>query len=444
MKATYYSLAAGLLFFTACKPTIEGDSPSKGNADFSRYVAIGNSLTAGYADGSLYKSGQENSYPAMLAEKFKLVGGGDFKQPLLPGNAGWPGPKRVLSVNPACDGTTSLGPSLYSGTFDTAGSSTNISSQGPFNNLGVPGIRCVDYTIAGYAAIAQAIGGVGYAARMYPSPTTDRPIDVAAKSNATFFTMWLGSNDVLGYALGGGEGNGTGGTLPSDISQVAAFEASYRAVADAMTANGAKGVLLNIPDVTTIPYFTTIPRNGLNLTRQGQVDSLNTAYAPLGISFSLGQNYFIIQDLAAPGGLRPIKEGEYLLLTTPQDSLKCRGWGSIKPIPKRYVLDAAEVSNVQTATTTFNGIIARVASEKKLPLVDANAYLKTLQSGIKFNGLSFGPTFVTGGAFSLDGVHLTPRGYALVANEVIRMINNFYGSNIPQVDITRYNGVLFP
>ena len=104
MKATYYSIAAAALFITACKPTIQGDAPHKGNADFSNYVAIGNSLTAGYADGTLYREGQINSYPNMLATQFKLAGGGNFKQPLLPGNFGWPGAKRVLGPTLGCDG----------------------------------------------------------------------------------------------------------------------------------------------------------------------------------------------------------------------------------------------------------------------------------------------------------------------------------------------------
>ncbi|TXH54408.1 MAG: hypothetical protein E6Q89_08075 [Bacteroidia bacterium] len=158
----------------------------------------------------------------------------------------------------------------------------------------------------------------------------------------------------------------------------------------------------------------------------------------------MGANPFIIQDSSAPGGMRPIAAGEFILLTTPQDSIKCRGWGSLKPIPKRFVLDAKEVGYVQTATTNFNNVIKTVAGEKKMPVVDMFSYLKTLQTGIKYNGLTLTPTFVSGGAFSLDGVHLTPRGYALAANEMIRVINSFYQSNIPSVDITKYRGVLFP
>lgn len=430
MKKTYI---IGLLALSvaSCKPKIEPETPQKGDADFTTYLAVGNSLTSGYADGSLYRSGQINSYPAMLAGQFKLVGGGDFKEPLLPGESGWPEPKRVLALV-----NGSLAP-VFATQNDTAGSAVNIASQGPFNNTGVPGIRCIDYLYPGYGMLNP------YAARFYSSPATEKPLDEALKINATFFSMWLGSNDVLGYATAGGEGVVGGGTNLTDISNTAAFEASYNATVEALTAHGAKGVLINIPDVTSIPYFTTIPMNGLVLTRQGQVDSLNAAYAPLGIRFTLGQNNFIIQDVNAPAGRRQAKDGELLILTTPQDSLRA-GWGSIKPIPKQYVLDATEIANVQSATTAFNQIIQTAATNYKLAYVDMNAYLKTFTSGVIFNGVTFTTTYVSGGTFSLDGVHLTQRGYALAANEMIRTINAYYHSSIPTVDVNKYNGMLFP
>ncbi|WP_118975576.1 SGNH/GDSL hydrolase family protein [Taibaiella koreensis] len=445
MKKSYLFIAASAALLTfSCKSKIDPDTPSAGSADFSVYVAMGNSLTAGFADGSLYRSGQENSYPNMLAGQFKLVGGGDFKQPLLPGESGWPIapaagrlPKRVLDLVTDCKGVTSLGPKLYSGVPDTAGSATNIAAGGPYNNVGIPGIRCIDYDVAGYGLANP------YAGRFFSSPM-QRPLDAALQPVPTFFTLWLGANDVLGYATAGGEG-ANGGINLTDISPLPAFTATYNKVVGAIVTSGRspKGVLINIPDVTTIPYFTTINPKGLVLDAT-QAAQLSAAYAPLGISFTAGANYFIIEDEAAPGNLRQIKAGEYLLITTPGDSLKCGGWGSMKPIPKQYVLDASEVSNVKTATAAFNQVIADNANKYGLALMDANTYLKSLQSGVTWNGVTYTPAFVTGGAFSLDGIHLTPRGYALVANEIIRVANQTYRSSIPDVDVNKYSGVRFP
>jgi hypothetical protein len=73
-----------------------------------------------------------------------------------------------------------------------------------------------------------------------------------------------------------------------------------------------------------------------------------------------------------------------------------------------------------------------------------NAFINKVKTGILYNGVGINASFVSGGAFSLDGVHLTPLGNALMANEFIKAINSKYGSTIPQIDATKYRGVAFP
>lgn len=66
----------------------DSSSYSSGVVDFLQVVTLGDSLTAGYADGAFYLHGQENSYPAILARQFAEVGGGAFSQPLINDNLG--------------------------------------------------------------------------------------------------------------------------------------------------------------------------------------------------------------------------------------------------------------------------------------------------------------------------------------------------------------------
>lgn len=425
------SLAAAI-FFSACKPDLKATPGNANGLDFSRYVAVGNSLTAGYASSSLTRYGQENSYPAMLAQQFSLVSGPQvFKQPLLPGNLGWPSPQLILGIKADCNGTPGLSPVPNTGTADTSGSATNVSTAGPYNNMGIPGIRAMDMIFPGYGALNP------YAGRLFTS-LISMPAAEVNRLDATFFTMWLGNNDVLGYATSGGAGG-----ITSSISPMNLFRLGYDTTLERMTKNGAKGVLINIPDVTSIPLFTTILYNGLTLDASSAA-ALTAAY-PASFSFNTGAgNRWVIEDPAAPGGVRQIEQGEYILLTTPQDSLKCAGWGSAKPIPKNFVLDATEVQKVRDATAQFNDHIRQKAVEKGLAYIDVFSYLQQFSSGIKYNGVNYTTTFVTGGTFSLDGVHLTPRGYALVANAIIRGINIHYGSSIPEVDVNQYQGLLFP
>ena len=65
-----------------------------------------------------------------------------------------------------------------------------------------------------------------------------------------------------------------------------------------------------------------------------------------------------------------------------------------------------------------------------MALVDANALLTELNTtGITFDEFNMTSDLVFGGMFSLDGVHLTSRGYALAANEFLKAIDATYGSN---------------
>ena len=108
------------------------------------------------------------------------------------------------------------------------------------------------------------------------------------------------------------------------------------------------------------------------------------------------------------------------------------------------MLTEKEVAKVSTATTAYNTALRSIATSKGLAFVDANSKMKELQSGIQWDGVKYTAKFVTGGAFSLDGVHLTGRGYAIIANEFIKAINAKYKSTLPQVEPNAYSGVTFP
>jgi hypothetical protein len=84
----------------------------------------------------------------------------------------------------------------------------------------------------------------------------------------------------------------------------------------------------------------------------------------------------------------------------------------------------------------FNAVIAAVASQTGSALADINGLLRQLAAtGVNIGGITFTESYVTGGAFSLDGVHPAPLGYAVAANEFIRAINATYGADIPPVDL---------
>ncbi len=422
MKNIIYLLSALALF--SCEPEMESFEPSAGNADFSKMVAVGSSLTAGFADGELYRSAQLNSFPNIIAQQMQHVGGGDFNQPLMKNDYGF-GSRLVLGVV-----NGSLAPVPFGDDDIIENFELIYDDEGPFCNFGVPGAKA-DHLIAdGYGALNPYFG------RFAENIFTSSVLGDAMEVDPTFFLLWIGNNDVLSFAASGGEGE--------TITNFEYYSTIMSMIIDQLTSNNAKGAIANIPDVTLTPFFNTIPSNGLLLTAV-QAAGLNAAYADLPhIEFYEGKNGFVVIDPEAAGHIRQLKESELLLLTTPQDSLAIAGWGSQTPIPQEYYLSEDQIDEIKSSITQYNSFIETIAGENNLAYVDVNTILKEAVTGIWFDGVNFSTRFVSGGVFSLDGIHLSARGNAIAANTFIDAINNKYGSSIPKVSVTEYPGIVFP
>jgi len=440
MKNLFYILIS-LVILAGCEPKIDELTPVRGSADFSRYVAVGNSMTAGFTDGALYTTGQVNSIPNLLAAQFRLVGGGNFVQPVVTSEFGveFPGsmPRLILGMATDCRGITSLSPIPYMGPRQPVGPVGYL-----VNNLGIPGAKSFHLLFQGYAQANP------YYARFATAPT-NMVIQEIPGLNPTFFSLWIGNNDVLQYAIQGGVGD--------SITSPGYFAFCLNNIVAACVGTGTKGVIANIPDITTLPFFNVIPYNGLVLERQTLVDSVNFAVQQvfqLPFTYVLGANPFLVADPTSPHPFFKVRQmvaGELVLMTVPQDSMKCFGMGLISsitltpwPIPDQFVLTQEEIDSTTTAITAYNQTISDMAALNGLALVDMNAKLKGLEAGIVWDGISMNTRFVSGGVFSLDGIHLNARGNAVTANYFIESINAEFGSTIPYLDITKYPGVFFP
>ncbi|QTY26124.1 G-D-S-L family lipolytic protein [Flavobacterium sp. CS20] len=491
-----YLLLFSAVFFISCEAEFDNaiednEVYDTGEADFSNFVSVGNSLTAGFADNALYREGQMNSFPNILAKQFALVGGGEFNQPLMADNLGG----LLLNGNPIPGFDTRLVLSTLSGQplpDNISGTpQTDIANvqQGPFNNMGVPGAKSFHLGLSGYGDISN-VGTIAnpYFVRFASSPSAT-VIEDAVAQNPSFFSLWIGNNDILGFASSGGVGVDQTGNLDpatygsTDITDPNVFAQIYTGYVNALSANASGGVLYNIPDVTSIPFFTTVPRNAVPLDAQ-TADVLNQQFATYNqqilpglvqfslisaeeatqrqINFQAGQNFVTLTDesltdisqflLAPPFNLDPQTAGllAQLRQATNEDLIPLTASGNIGnvldeqgtlitgvtvPLGDESVLTVDEQMMINNARNAYNATIQSATQANGLAFVDVNALLQEAEVGIPYDGGTLSSTFVTGGAFSLDGVHLTPRGYALVANKSIEAINQTYGSTLPTVNI---------
>lgn len=507
MKNKFILVAALAIGFAGCEPEFENEvnaAYTSGEADFTSYVAVGNSLTAGYMDGTVCRVGQTYSYPNLLAQQFALVGGGAFTQPSfaedvnnLGGFAGSAGSTRL--VIDAAQGR----PEPIAGT-----STITLTPQAKaYNNMGVPGAKSFHLGIAGYGALNP------YFARHATTPTATVLGDAMTK-NPTFFTNWIGSNDVLAYATAGGaqadgvtpaaDHNATGNLNPAtygfnDITNSGVFNNVYTNIINTLTINGAKGVVCTIPSVTSIPYFTTVPYAALSPTALGgaaNITALNTQlYGPLDAVFTaLGEpdrvnplsataaNPILINDADATdrsaqitGALTPTLGAATAaafgavfgkarqataadLVVLPASSVigstnsaapaGINKNGVTFPMANKWVLTATEKAKVAAATAAYNNSIVAIAATKNLAVADMNAVMNKLITGLQIetNSIYTANYFSGSGTegqvlFSLDGVHPNARGYAVIANEIIKTINAKYKSNLPLHNPTYFPGI---
>jgi len=487
---------------------------SAGSANFSKYVALGDSFAAGYSDGALFKTAQEGSYVNLLSQQFSVAGGGAFTTPLMADNTG----------GLLLGGHLAAGPRLY---FNAATSSpvpvsgtptTEITNHltGPFSNLGIPGAKSYHLIAPGYGNVAGVAGGLAnpYYAR-FATSSSATVLGDAMVQVPTFFSLWIGGNDVLGYATSGGSGvNRTGNMDPStygsnDITDPSVFASVYSGIITSLTSAGAKGVVANLPYVSTLPYFTTVPYNPLSVSvlgsgntavGQATISALNSQlYGPLNAALTyLGagdrinllstttSNPLLIKDeslanLSAQltavltpslgpqtatfyatiyGQARQAKATDFVLLptqsvigTAPTAANSGLGiappspldkFGITFPLQDAHILIPSETAEIKIATDAYNVSIKAIADAKGLAFVDTKAIMDQLSStGVVSNSFTLTSAYVTGGAFSLDGVHPSPRGYALIANAFSAAINAKYASTLKKVDLSLYR-ILYP
>ncbi len=427
MKNYIYTIGALLTFgFISCDVNNELDeipavvvpevALTAGSADFSNYVAIGASFTAGYTDGGMFAAAQTHSFPNILASKFANAGGGNFNQPIMVDVNGNPSNTGGLLYG----GTVIAGPRLYfngSGpaalTAQPTTETTNVLS-GPFNNMGVPGAKSFHLLAPGFGGLANVPLGLAnpYFARMASSQTATVLEDAVAQG-PTFFTLSeIGGNDVLGYAITGGDGT-------DPITPTATFDFAFNTIVNALTANGAKGVVANIPYVTSLAHFTTVPYNAVpldaatattlnsafevyNAGLQNVLDAKNAELLPDAvlplltnydqaevdrrqINFIAGQNAILILDENL-SNLTPINAGLTNMRQATVDDLFVLPSSSFigttvdgnpqlisgvsVPLEDKWVVTPEEQNEIKVATDAYNATIESVASAKGLAFVD--------------------------------------------------------------------------
>lgn len=385
------ALAASVAAIIGCG---SNSSQSPGSTPgFATTVVIGDSLSAGFQNGSLLDSQQPHGWASLVAKQ----AGVQLVLPLIAP----PGAPAVLQL-------VSLGPPPVTKQAPGTSPGRDNPSQQPYD-VAVPGhslddiinrvpvlVPSSDEDVITSAVLALPLGG------------NRSQMNLAIQLKPTALFIWAGSNDALVADIAG---------TPAVMTPASAFSQDFQQLITTLhTRTKATLIVANVPDVTLVPYLTPAT--------------------------------VILAEISAASGL-PQAVVSALLGIQPGDLVNATGLAQVEsavaalqhgqmpaPLTDADFLSAAEVAQVQSTVNQYNAAIAQQVSAAGGILVDIHAFFQNAaQNGVTISGFPASTAFL-GGLFSLDGIHPTNTAYALIANQYIATINAALKTNIPPVDVS--------
>jgi lysophospholipase L1-like esterase len=389
---------------------------ARGTADFTRYVALGDSYGAGVSSSSLNERHQQFSWPAIVARQARAQ---NFVQPLV----SYPG----IGAEMELVDVISFPPRFQ--TPATQGQPILLNFPRPYNNLSIPGAQVGHLTtLTG----AQPATSTPAAFAQFILRGQGTAVQQAVAQNPTFITIWIGGNDLLGAVLAG---------TPAALTPVDTFRTQYNAMLDQLIAGapGAGIVVGTLPQTLNVPVLTTVPSVIINpATRQPvlgpngqpiplvyQATADTVAPLPAGSLVLLSASARIGTGVGFPASLRTVP---------PFNLLPNVG----TPLSGSDVLTPDELAIITARAAEYNAVINQSASSRDIPVADIKGLFDRFASGFRVGPYTFGPQYIAGGIFSFDGFHLSDIGYMFFANEYIRTINRNYDTEIPVASLSQF------
>ncbi|MEO0468888.1 MAG: SGNH/GDSL hydrolase family protein [Bacteroidota bacterium] len=445
MKQTFtkhpYILILFLCWQLGCNLSLDPHDIPLGDLSYQSFVAIGDGFVSGFSNSirdseqplatpGLYQQAQENSFPALISNQYNFVraignlGPIQFNQVYYP-KSGSGYLKFVDLAETNCSQPMVLAITEQIDA-DVNGPTVQDSNS---HNLGLPLLRVSQLQRAELAQENPFFGRLA-------GQQSDTYLDLVEKTESDMALVWIGINDVLEYALTGGE------SADFRMTDPAVFQENLRNLLDLLWAKQTKVVIGSLPNICLFPYFQTIqsviPFNqGCNGIPQLYIETTN-------------QNEPVIRK-ARDRDLIMLPVGKRIGQEESNGDLF--GLSPTSPIPHQWVLDEKEVDQVENRVRQFNQIIYELVAQyngrdelARIAVAPLGEIVDQLERDRFDNGIKLSSAHLTGGVFSLDGIYLTERGNALVANEIIETINRFqqFQLTLPPVNVNDYAGIRFP
>lgn len=385
------------------------------NGEKLNMIAMGGGLTAGVRNGGLYRVGQMTAFPNLVAWQ---MGMSNFQSPLFSGTE-VNGTGYLELINDGSSYPTWKEVKSNIATVKTGTPPAFTKYQGNLaQNYGLP--ENGGLTIAGRVVNTEtldllgnrwSIGGV-FASRILPDGIDDKSVSLREqilKQPINFYLLEDDSDMLLSLIKNNGNALSSYGyerytNGPKILEKT--IELLYE------KAKAEKGVVFTWPIITDLAYFNWYT-----------LEDLKTKAKSISINGNSTDMLFIPSQ-TVDNLFRSLKKGDDVFTILPTSTF----------------LNTQILNNNTQFIKLYNDRIKTLAKEKGLALVDLekiyhqihiNQYVS--EDGFKIDGGT------RGNFFSADGIYPTAIGQAVIANEVIKAINQTYNASIPQINLQAYS-----
>ncbi len=486
MMCRYAFILLGLMTIVGCTYDFPVPEPEPeidtGEANFDRFTIIGGSVAAGQMDGALYADAQRSAYPAIL---------GHFLEKNL--NRELYSTLEVASewgYNYEAEELFSEEAGRYELSFrspeETYPARMPTEGEAPGNftktltgvaNLSIPGLRITEVDSA------EALSGNPYFDRLDSRDAGKSILDIAIERNPTLMVLQLGTADLFNYVTAGAAGEESppqDNIAADDLTPVPVFEQHLERITNRILSESDSDIILStIPDPLKMPYVNTIPWNfsrdeirevlskDLSFIDEFNIDVQEYNWRENGnrpvIVFDMDGDERsralvlvdeYLSDATTEEGevipkWRQFKFEEYLLYNAEklhyESTRSDYSFGTTLQLADKYALTFPEQKIIRARWEAYNRVIRdKAGSSAKIHLLDFEMLVERVErEEVFFDGVKYTLDFKPGSIISADGYTLNPRGQALLANELIRLLNASFSSRIPLVDVNDFRGNIY-
>lgn len=373
------------------------------------YIALGGSMTMGYRDGGIHRAGQLTAYPNLIARQMGLT---HFRSPLFGENeANGTG----YMVYAGKDGIPEWQQVINNRAIMTEYPLTLTPYSGEVDNLGAPGAGMGMHNRFYNGAIQGVFEIFDARLRSIEDRKKQSLLEDAKSRKPALLTVEKEMDRVMLSALSAENRNIGLGLITG------AEHLGQRQILTYMKEENVKGVVFLIPNLLDLPYFRIV--------------TLKTFKEKLGVS---KVSVFSLRG----GGYREDATDRTVFL--PKGSVV-----NVLKGPKRpgEIIDVNDNESFTTgeigdfsAVKALNQALRKDAEEFGIPVFDLGALYEKVMAGqyVSEDGFKIDGSFPNGNFFSQDGIYPSAIGHAVIANEIIKLLNTSYKSNIPLIHLGNF------